>query len=123
MSLQPEKQKNTDNIFKKKKPAKKTEGRAKRLARFFAESNWISNFSIIILVSVLLSILFIRPEPAQLRDYLGAIAVLIGLSATLMSNTKYTDAEFTPEHERGDKRLALALAVVAAFIGLVSRFI
>lgn len=91
-----------------------------RLVNFIKTSNWISNFSLLILFCILAAILFARPDRAELPDYLRVLAIAATFAATLMANTKYSDGKFNPTHEKGDKRMAIVIAFLAAFLALAS---
>ena len=119
MAIQPEKEKLQDYNFRKSRP-NKSMTKSQRLVAFFSKVNWISNLSIILLLIALCAILFLRPEPAKVSDYLKVIAVLTGLSATLIANSGISKNAGTPEQQKADKRLALVLAGMTAFITICS---
>ncbi|MGC2967136.1 hypothetical protein [Paraburkholderia aspalathi] len=90
------------------------------LVQLFTKANWMNNVAIGFLFVALLGILFAHPTANNLSTYLRVLSVLTGFSGFLTANSYLSENAGSPEQQRGDKWLAIALASLTVFLSLIS---
>lgn len=87
---------------------------------FVFNLNRFSSVSVLLTLSAMLAIWFGHPTANQLPNVLRGIAAILGVSAGFMSNTNLSNQPRTPAQIKEDKKVALLLTCLGAFLVLCS---
>lgn len=87
---------------------------------FVLNLNRYSSASVLLTLSAMLAIWVGHPTVSQLPNLLRGVATILGVSAGFMSNTSLSNQPRSPAQIKEDKKVALLLTCLGAFLVLCS---